>query len=80
MSFILPELFIPTMRSHPTCRASPLQAQKRRVLACSVLYRSGAPDRMKLGTVMSLFVQTNVWLSSRQFALNHGGIANSIAD
>jgi hypothetical protein len=25
-------------------RSSPLQAQKRRVLACPVLYRSGAPE------------------------------------
>jgi Recombinase zinc beta ribbon domain len=28
-------------------RSSPLQAQKRRVLACPVLYRSGAPDRIR---------------------------------
>ena len=37
-------------------RSSPLQAQKRRDLALPVLYRSGAPGRMKLGTPMSLYL------------------------
>jgi hypothetical protein len=33
--------------------SSPLQAKKRRVLACPVLYRSGAPRPMKMGTTAS---------------------------
>jgi hypothetical protein len=48
------------MGSKSSCgRSSLLKAQKRRVLACPVLYRSGAPDRMKLGTLMSLFARYN---------------------
>jgi hypothetical protein len=31
-------------------RSSPLQAQKRRVLACPALYRSGAPDKIRTVT------------------------------
>ena len=34
-------------------RSSPLRAQKRQVLACPVLYRTGAPRSMKMGTVLS---------------------------
>jgi hypothetical protein len=36
-------------RKAPCCaRSSPLKAQKRRVLACPVLYRNGAPKRFEL--------------------------------
>jgi len=43
-------------RLQQTCaRSSPLQAQKRRVLACPVLYRSGAPRPMKMGTTASSY-------------------------
>ena len=35
-------------RKAPCCaRSSPLKAQKRRVLACPVLYRNGAPDTIR---------------------------------
>ena len=34
-------------------RSSPLRAQKRQVLACPALYRTGAPRSMKMGTVLS---------------------------
>jgi hypothetical protein len=34
-------------------RSSPLQAQTRQLLACPVLYRSGAPRSMKMGTTLS---------------------------
>jgi site-specific DNA recombinase len=34
-------------KARSCARSSPLQAQKRRVLACPVLYRSGAPDTIR---------------------------------
>src|SRR5262249_8230215 len=34
-------------------RSSPLRAQKRQVLACPALYRTGAPRSMKMGTTSS---------------------------
>jgi hypothetical protein len=34
-------------KAYCCARSSPLQAQKRRVLACPVLYRSGAPERIR---------------------------------
>jgi hypothetical protein len=40
-------------------RSSLLQAQKRRVLQCPVLYRGGAPFRIKLRTLMLLKLRYN---------------------
>jgi hypothetical protein len=40
-------------------RSSPPHAKKRRVLACPVLYRSGAPVRTKLRTPMLLKLKSN---------------------
>src|SRR6516165_4154444 len=40
----------PTLRSRKACccaRSSPLQAQKRRLLVCPVLYRNGAPEEIR---------------------------------
>ena len=34
-------------KAYCCARSSPLQAQKRRVLACPVLYRSGAPEEIR---------------------------------
>jgi len=50
---------VSTSSSRTTAPSSPLQAQKRRVLAFPVLYRSGAPDRIKLRTRMYLRYQSN---------------------
>jgi hypothetical protein len=44
------ELRIMGSKANCTAPLSPLQAQKRRVLACPVLYRSGATFRAKLRT------------------------------
>src|SRR5450432_1083499 len=46
-------------------RSSPLQAQKRRVLACPVLYRSGAPDTIR---TCDLCLRSNLTCPARKNA------------
>jgi hypothetical protein len=48
------EVRIMARKASCCARSSRLQAQKRRVLACPVLYRSGAPAWMKLITTFPL--------------------------